>query len=166
MWCSYSKHRLDAHLQFGPTIIIQTPIIVMKCQTIVQLCIFSILMCLPTSPHNSHKHLHICTQPKAKLLDLLHQPMQQAVFGSSTSQEISSIHNSVNITPTLTTVLSSMNSTLSTLLLKGSILILYSQLCLVLPSSPCFLRCSEQTFASSSNTHTQKPHVNLHDTSH
>ena len=35
-------------------------------------CTFSILMCLPTSPYNSHNHLHICTQPKSKLLDMLH----------------------------------------------------------------------------------------------
>jgi len=35
--------------------------IVMKCQTTVSLCTFSLLMCLPTSPYNSHKHLHICT---------------------------------------------------------------------------------------------------------
>ena len=55
MWCSYSKqwlqniHRLDAHLQLGLTIIIQKQKIVTKCQTIVWLSIFSILMCFPTS---------------------------------------------------------------------------------------------------------------------
>ena len=100
----YSPSR-DAHLQLGLTTIIPKPKIVLKCQTVVSLCTFSILMCLPTSPHNSHKHLHICTQPKSKLLDL----MQQTALGSSTSQEISWIQYSVNITPTLNTVLSRLN---------------------------------------------------------
>ena len=62
-----------------------------------------------TSPYNSHKHLRICTQPKSKLLGLLHSPMQHTVLGSSTSQEISCIHYSVHTTPITTTVLSRMN---------------------------------------------------------
>ena len=45
-------------LQLGPTIIRQKPKIVMKCQTTVSQCTFSILRCLPTSSYNSHKHLH------------------------------------------------------------------------------------------------------------
>ena len=81
-------HCLDAHLQLRLTTIIQKPKIVMTCQTAVSLCTCSILMCLPTSPYNSHKHLHICTQPKSKLLDL---STQQTVLGSSTSQETSCI---------------------------------------------------------------------------
>jgi len=68
----------------------------MKFQTIVSICTFSTLMCIPTSQHNSHKHLHICTQPKSKLLDL---STQQTVLGSSTSQEISCIHYFIHITP-------------------------------------------------------------------
>jgi len=61
-----------SHLQLGVTTVIQKPKIAMKCHTIVSLCTFSLLKCLPTSPYNSHKHLHICTQPKSKLLDLLY----------------------------------------------------------------------------------------------
>ena len=52
---------LDAHLQLGLIIIIQKLKNVMKCQTTVSLCKFSIRTCLPTSPYNSHKHFHICT---------------------------------------------------------------------------------------------------------
>ena len=36
------------------------------------LCTFSILMCLPISPYNSHKHLHICTQPTFRSCTLTH----------------------------------------------------------------------------------------------
>jgi len=62
-WCS---------LKIGADKYHKKPKIVLKCQTVVSLCTFSILICLPTSPYNSHKHLHTCTQPKSKLLDLLH----------------------------------------------------------------------------------------------
>ena len=97
---------LDAHWQLGLTIIIHKPKIVMKCQTIVPLCTFSILMCLPTSPYSSHKHLRTAKINTFRPVTLTHAA---GCLRKLTSQETSCIHYSVHVIPTPTTVLSRMN---------------------------------------------------------
>ena len=56
----------------GPIITIQKQKIVLKCRTVVSLCTSSILMCLPASPYNSHKHLHTAKIKTFRFVTLTH----------------------------------------------------------------------------------------------
>ena len=93
--------------------------------------------------------------------------MQQAVLGSSTSQEISCIHYSVHIAFILTTVMSRMNPIQHTfqpcfLKIHFNIILLAMS---VLPSSPCSFRYSEQNFAQFyTKGKKEKKNANHHDT--